>query len=111
MTDAISSALQLALHGLSDRARTTNDNLANVETPGYIAKTTDFETNLKQALNGNTAVNLNPTHLESTEPTTTSGNNVNIDNETVTAIETELRYQSMIEAMNAKFQILKNSIG
>ena len=108
MTDAITSAIQVALDGLSDRQTVTNNNIANVETPGYIAQTTDFETNLQKALNGNESVNLAPQHL-ATRPRrpTRNGNNVDIDNETVTAIDTEMRYEAMIEAMKAKFTILQ----
>lgn len=110
MTDAISSAIQLALHGLADRQHVTENNIANVQTPGFIAQSTDFETSLKKALNGDSEVAVNPVHLNTTAPTTLSGNNVDFDNESVTAIDTELRYKAMIEAMTAKFNILKSSI-
>ena len=110
MSDAISSAIQLALHGLSDRQNVTSNNIANVQTPGFIAKSTDFESSLKQALNGDKSVKFNPVHLDTTSPTTLAGNNVDFDNETVTAMETELRFKAMIEAMNTKFQVLRSSI-
>jgi flagellar basal-body rod protein FlgB len=111
MTDAITSAIQVALDGLSQRQATINSNISNVDTPGYVAKTTDFETNLEKALNGDTSVNVTPQQGESTAPTNTQGNNVDIDNETVNSMQTEMQYEAMIEAMNAKFTILKNSIG
>jgi flagellar basal-body rod protein FlgB len=110
-TDAITSAIQLSLHGLADRQHVTDDNLSNIETPGYIAKRSDFEDSLKAALNGNTSVDVNPVHSLSQAPTRTDGNNVDIDNETVTAIDTELKYQAMIEAMNTKFKTLRSAIG
>jgi flagellar basal-body rod protein FlgB len=111
MTDAVSSAIQIALHGLSDRQTVTDNNIANVNTPGYIAQSTDFETNLQKALDGGSVVNLNPVHENTTTETNVNGNNVDIDNETVTQEKTEMQFEGLIEAMTAKFQILKNSIG
>lgn len=111
MTDAITSAIQVALDGLSKRQSVINSNIANVDTPGYVAKTADFETNLQKALKGNRSVDLTPQMGESTAPTNLQGNNVDIDNETVNSMQTEMQYQAMIQAMNAKFTILKNAIG
>lgn len=111
MTDPIQAAIQYSLHGLSDRQHTTSNNIANIQTPGYLAQQTDFETSLRQALDGDESVALDPTHLTSTAETNTNGNNVNLDNETMTAIDTELRYQAMVDAMNTKFKMLKSAIG
>lgn len=111
MTDAISNAIGYALDGLSDRRRVTNDNISNIQTPGFLAKQTDFESALKAALAGDTSVNSNPIHKTSLAPTRTDGNNVDIDNETVTAIDTQLRYSAMVSAMSTKFRTLRTSIG
>ncbi len=110
MSNEIQSAIQAALHGLSDRQRATNDNLANIETPGYLAKRTDFESKLREALNSHTRTDVTPTRSLSLEATNTNGNNVNVDNETVTATDTELKYQAMIAAMNSQFRTLKISM-
>jgi len=111
MTTGIESAIQVALHGLSDRAKTTTDNIANIETNGFLAGRTNFEDSLRKALSSDTATNVAPKHTESMEATNTNGNNVNIDNETVTAIDTELRYQAMIEAMNVQFRTVRAAMG
>ena len=109
-TIGIQSAIQFALHGLSDRRTVTDNNLANVQTPGFLAKRSSFEDALKSALEGN-SVSLKPTQSTSLSPTRTDGNNVDIDNETVTAIDTNLRYQAMVEAMNHQFRTLRSAIG
>ena len=48
--DTTMSALHQALSGLSLRQRTIADNVANIETPGFMAGKVDFETSLKRAL-------------------------------------------------------------
>lgn len=111
MTDPISSAIQIALGGLSDRRRVINDNISNIQTPGYLAGTTDFETSLNAALNGDTSVSFKPTHAKSLAATRLDGNNVDLDNETIAATDTNLRYQAMVEAMNVKFRTLKAALG
>jgi flagellar basal-body rod protein FlgB len=110
MTEAIQSAIHVALNGLADRQHTSADNIANIQTPGFLAKQTNFEDKLAAALNGQ-GTDVAPTHLTSQAPTNTNGNNVDLDNETVTAMATELRYQAMISAMNSKFRILKTAMG
>jgi flagellar basal-body rod protein FlgB len=51
-----------------------------------------------------------PTTTRSTDPTRQDGNNVNLDDETVSALETNLRYQTMVDAVNAKFRLLRSAI-
>ena len=40
-----------------------------------------------------------------------NGNNVSLDNEVVSLTETDLAYQLMIQALNAKFGLLRTAIG
>jgi flagellar basal-body rod protein FlgB len=46
----------------------------------------------------------------SLDPTNFNGNNVNVDDENVSLIETGLRYQLATETMNNKFRILNESL-
>lgn len=110
MIEPIQSAIHVALNGLATRQHANADNVANIQTPGYLAKQVNFEERLQSALNGQTT-NVSPTHLTSQAPTNINGNNVDLDNETVQAMDTELRYQAMISAMNSKFRILKSAMG
>lgn len=109
MTSVVDVA-QVALRGLADRRQTITDNMSNINTPGYLAKTSDFETNLKRALGGDTTVNVMARRGISMTPTNTNGNNVDMDNETVSAIETQLKYQTMIEIVNSKFRGLRGAM-
>lgn len=110
MTDISITAIQAALSGLSIRQRAIADNVANINTPGYLATKTDFESSLQAALTGD-GDTISSMVSKSLSPTRTDGNNVDLDTETLSAIETNLRYQAMIESLNAKFTQLKTAIG
>jgi flagellar basal-body rod protein FlgB len=110
--DVTMSALHRALSGLSLRQRTIADNIANIETPGFLAGRVDFENSLRSAV----ATGADPSQTQSTvqrslEPTLMNGNNVNLDQEMLTSTKTNLEYQLTVEALNAKFQRLRLSIG
>jgi flagellar basal-body rod protein FlgB len=106
------SALHRALSGLSLRQRTIADNIANIETPGFLAGRVDFENSLRSAVaTGADPSQTQPTVQRSLEPTLMNGNNVNLDQEMLTSTKTNLEYQLAVEALNAKFQRLRLSIG
>jgi flagellar basal-body rod protein FlgB len=87
------------------------DNIANVNTPGFLAGRTDFESALSGALrNGEAPTISGGTVVRSLEPTNTNGNNVNLDSETVIATETGLRYQLALNALDGKYSLLRTSL-
>jgi flagellar basal-body rod protein FlgB len=109
--DTTTAALHAALSGLSERSRVTADNIANINTPGFLAGRTDFESALKDSLNsGSTPSASGGTVARSLEPTNTNGNNVNLDSETVIATETGLRYQLALNALDGKYSLLRTSM-
>lgn len=110
MTDPILSALHGALRGLAARQRTIADNIANVSTPGYRAGRVDFEASLGAALQSAAATPVEYRRSQSVDPARLDGNNVQLDTETVSMVETNLRYQAMVEAVNAKFGLLRTAI-
>jgi flagellar basal-body rod protein FlgB len=111
IADATSTALHAALSGLAQRQRVTADNIANIQTPGFLAGRVDFESSLRGALrNGETPSITGGTVARSLEPTNTNGNNVNLDMETVTATETGLRYQLALNALDGKYNVLRTAL-
>ena len=109
--DVTTTALHAALTGLAERSRVTADNIANVNTPGFLAGRTDFESALSGALgNGETPAISRGTVARSLEPTNTNGNNVNLDSETVIATETGLRYQLALNALDGKYSLLRSAL-
>jgi flagellar basal-body rod protein FlgB len=109
--DITPAALHASLSGLSQRQRVTADNIANVNTPGFLAGRVDFESSLKGALrNGDTPQVTGGTTLRSLEPTNTNGNNVHLDAETLNATETGLRYQLALNALDGKYNSLRTAL-
>lgn len=104
-------ALQFAIDGLTVRQQVTADNLSNTDTPGFTAGQVDFESGLQGALAAAVPTAASVSVTPSTAPANANGNNVDMGQELVTAEETTLRYQTMVDALNTQFRILRGSIG
>jgi len=103
-------AIQASLDGLAARQRIIAQNLANSETPGYIAQTVNFEDSLQSAIaNGDPTQTAITTGVTS-DPVNLNGNNVAVDKETLALVDTGLRYQLATESMNNKFRLLHDSM-
>lgn len=103
------TALSSALDGLSLRQRAIADNIANINTPDYHAKRVQFEQALAQAVDAGTG-RASATVGESLEPTRLNGNNVNLDTETLSSIDTMLRYQFATQAVNGSFASVRTAL-
>jgi flagellar basal-body rod protein FlgB len=108
--DITMRAIQSSLDGLSARQRIIAQNVANADTPGYLAGKVDFESSLRDAVANGVPEQTHVSTHTSIDPTNVNGNNVNIDDENISLVETGLRYQLATEAMNAKFRILRSSM-
>ena len=111
MIDSTASAIYAALNGLSARQRVIADNVANVETPGYIAGRVSFEDSLRAAIETGDPATTSVVTTQSSDPVNPGGNNVSLDKEVVSLTDTDLRYQLMVQAMNQKFGLLRSAIG
>ncbi len=104
MFDSVSAtALRSALDGLAARQRATADNIANINTPHYLASRVGFEDALRSAVSSGSG-RAETTVTQSVAPTREDGNNVNLDAETLTSVDTQLRYQLLTQAMSGKLQ-------
>ena len=111
ISDVTMTTLHAALSGLAQRQRVTNDNIANINTPGYLAGRTDFESTLKSELRSGESPSITGGSVaRSLEPTNTNGNNVNLDSETVIATETGLRYQLALNALDGKYNVMRTAL-
>ncbi|WP_166980615.1 flagellar basal body rod protein FlgB [Paramicrobacterium fandaimingii] len=110
MFDSVTAvALTSALDGLSQRQRAIADNIANINTPGYHSKRVQFEDELAASVaagDGHVTASVG----ESLEPTRLDGNNVNLDTETLSNIDTVLRYQFATQAMNGQFSAVRTAL-
>lgn len=111
MHDLTISAVHTALRGLATRQRVIADNIANVETPGFTAKRVSFEDSLSRAVLDGAPGLADIAVVESGEPGNANGNNVQLDQETLDLVDTGLQYQLMVEALNAKFGLLRTAMG
>lgn len=104
-----SAALSSALDGLAMRQREIANNIANINTPNYHANRVMFEDALAQSVkNGDGHVTAEV--KRSLEPTQLNGNNVNLDTETVSNIDTVLRYQFASLAAGNEFTAVRASL-
>ena len=111
ISDVTMTTLHAALSGLAQRQRVTNDNISNINTPGYLAGRTDFESTLRSELKSGERPSVTGGSVaRSLEPTNTNGNNVNLDSETVIATETGLRYQLALNALDGKYGLLRSAL-
>ena len=101
-----SAALSSALDGLALRQRTIANNIANINTPNYQAKRVSFEDALAASVRSGSG-QVAPTVEASLEPTQLNGNIVNLYTETLSNIDTVLRYQFASRAVNGEFTALR----
>jgi flagellar basal-body rod protein FlgB len=107
LNDVTSAALRTALDGLAMRQRVTADNIANIETPGFLAGRVSFEDSLSSALKeGDNPSGVTASLARSLEPTRENGNNVNLDHETLSNVDTGMRYQLMLRAVDNKASLI-----
>ena len=112
MLDDVSvDALQAAMRGLSARQKAISDDIANVDTPFYRARSVSFEADLKRALDGGRdPLTATPTTSVSNAPAGLNGNNVDLTAETMASVDTELAYQLTLRAAGDRFTLYRTAI-
>lgn len=108
--DLASSAVYQAMQGLWAEQQDVANNVANVNTPGYKAKEVSFESSLAQAVAGGDPSQMQVTTTTSSAPSDQVGNNVDLSAEMVNEQKAGMQFQTMVQAMNAKFQLLSTAI-
>jgi flagellar basal-body rod protein FlgB len=110
LDDVSSKAVRVALTGLAMRQRVIANNISNIETPGFTAGRVQFEDQLRSAVQAGDPSAAGPTLGNSLEPTRLNGNNVNLDHETLSDMDTSLRYQTMLRAIDNKIGLISTVI-
>ena len=108
--DVAASAAYEAMQGLWAQQQAVANNVANINTPGYKAQDVNFESSLASAI-----ANGNPSAMQVTTTTSTAagdqtGNNVDLATEMVAEQKASMQYQTMVDTLNAKFQLLSVAI-
>ncbi|HTO00320.1 MAG TPA: hypothetical protein VL068_06555 [Microthrixaceae bacterium] len=111
ISDLTLRTLQSSLQGLDARRKAAEDNIANVETPGFRANVVSFEDSLKTAVSRHNPMSAEVKVESSTAATRMNGNNVNVADEMTGLTETALRQQLVVQALNSKYSVLRTAIG
>ncbi|MBM9513195.1 flagellar basal body rod protein FlgB [Desulfogranum marinum] len=126
--DSTSQMLQKVLDLRAKNQQVIGSNIANAETPGYKAKSLEFEDQLKSAMSGaqNGPVTTHPNHIplqstnlaqiEGTMTTKTDNtgigdeNSVSVDQEMVKLSENQILYETAVTMLKKKLSLLKYTI-
>lgn len=112
ITDQTMAAIEYAMNALTLRAEVTANNVANSEVPDFRASRVSFEDQLRRALSGGGVDRVLGPDVQGTGAAPDAiGNNVNIENEVVDMMQTNLLQQAMIEAFNFKAGLLRSAVG
>lgn len=106
--DIASSAVRSALTGLALRQRVSANNIANIETPNFTAGRVEFESALRDAVESGDPSRMSPAVSSSPLAPRQDGNNVNLDEETLSGIDTGLRHQLMLRALDDKYGLVSS---
>jgi flagellar basal-body rod protein FlgB len=106
LDDVSSVTLQAAIRGLGVRQQVTANNIANLETPGYTAQNVDFESSLANAVANGTPADASILTTDTSDAPGVNGNNVNLDDEVVTATKTTLQEKLITGALTAKYGLI-----
>ncbi|HML99671.1 MAG TPA: flagellar basal body rod protein FlgB [Tepidiformaceae bacterium] len=115
------------LRGLSRRQGAISNNIANIDTPGYIRQEVNFETELQRQLGrgSSSLATTDPRHITAgaslrgqlgMDPqqllasSRMDGNTVDIDQEMVLLTETQMRYQAASRALSTKLNNIRTVI-
>jgi len=108
--DATMGRLSYGLDGLSKRQEIISANVANIDTPGYLAHDIPFEQQLADAMS-NAPGSAVPTNLpdditRNDLRTRNDGNNVDIDGQMTEMARTTVTYQAATQLISQKFSLL-----
>ncbi len=110
-TDSVSNALERAMDGVALRQRVISQNISNSMTPGYQAQQVDFESALSEALrSGDDLSTFSPTATPTGAASRTDGNNVEMDRETSSLMQSGLQFDALVQAANYKHSVMRTAV-
>jgi flagellar basal-body rod protein FlgB len=110
LDDVTSTTLATALSAVSLTQRTSANNLANLETPGYQAQRVSFADSLRSAVNAGNPASAQVSVSDSGDASGENGNNVSLNSEIVIEQKATTQYQLLSSALTAKFELLSTVI-
>jgi flagellar basal-body rod protein FlgB len=110
ISDLTTKTLQVALHGVDEARQAHQANIANMETPGYLAQNVSFQDSLSKALTDGSPETADISTSRSSAATNMNGNNVSADSEMVAFTENSLTNQLLTQALTAKYTLLRTAM-
>jgi flagellar basal-body rod protein FlgB len=113
MLDDVSvTALHAAMRGLAQRQRAISDDIANVNTPFFKARSVEFEGSLRDAVRSgrDPMADTTATVRTSQAPAGLNGNNVDLAAESIASVTTEMAYQLALRAAGDRFSLVRAAI-
>jgi flagellar basal-body rod protein FlgB len=110
-TDRTQAALEVGLAGEARRQRITSNNIANVNTPDFVAKRVEFEGSLARALDRRVGSRVVIGEAYSAGDENLNGNEVSLEEETAILVKSGLHYEAIVGAVNARLGLLSTAIG
>jgi len=102
LEDVSVSALHAALNGLAARQRAVSDDIANVNTPYFRAR--------KNALaGGQDPMAVTPSTEYTADPNGLTYSNVDLNQETISSVNTQLAYDLALRATGDRFTLLRSA--
>ena len=111
VSDLTTQSLAQALRGLDAQRQAHEQNIANIETPGYKAQVVDFASSLRRAMRNDDVTQAEVEWSTSVLPTRLDGNNVRLDDEVTSLTQNQLHQQLVTQALNARYRLLRTSWG
>ena len=112
-SDGVEGVLHTALNGISFRQDVIADNIANVDTPDFRARSVDFESSLKAAVArggvGSSGINIDVVPTDT--PVGENGNNVDLRKESMAAMQSVFQYQIVSRSVNDRLSVLRTAAG
>lgn len=110
-SDGVHAVLNTALDGISLRQNVIADNIANVDTPGFRARSVDFESSLRSAVArggvGDAGVDVNVTATRT--PVGVNGNNVDLRKESMAAMQSVFQYQIVSRSVSDRLEMVRTA--
>ena len=120
LSDTTSQALAASLRGTAARHAALANNIANVDTPGFVRVDVEFQTALAAALSRSRRAHVRSgedlaaltfrSRRDASPPFRVDGNNVDIDREMVGLAVNTLRHRAAGEVLGFRIRGLRNAI-
>lgn len=111
ISDITTRTLSQAMRGLDAQRMAHEQNIANIETPGYLAQKVDFTSSLRRALDRGTLDDAEIETSNSLLPTRLDGNNVRLDDEVTGLTQNQLHQDLVTAALNSRYRLLRTAWG